>query len=172
VPPTISALTAVTYLCAPIATLPRGSDERLSKHAQEPLRCRDLVGNRFEGRVPPSLLAMRFPGGLLYAPPSSTSSTHRRRPLLSTRRRRPARMCGCSLFPQEGCPLVRYGREGQNKDANDFGVCVAGPVRPLVVVPIGPSLQHAHNPTAHEPPLAHLLKRKGKFVLPTHVRTQ
>ena len=48
------------------------------------------------------------------------------------------------LFPQEGCPLARDGREGQDKDANDFGRCVPGPVRRLVAVPIGPSLQHTH----------------------------
>ena len=54
------------------------------------------------------------------------------------------RVRGGSLFPQEGCPLARYGREGQDKDASDFGVCVAGPVRPLVAVPLGPSLPHAH----------------------------
>ena len=40
-----------------------------------------------------------------------------------------SRVCGGSLFPQEGCPLPRYGRVGQERDANDFGVCVAGPVR-------------------------------------------
>jgi hypothetical protein len=67
-------------------------------------------------------------------------------------------MCGGSLFPQEGCPLTRYGREGQDKDANDFGVCVAGPVRPLVAVPIGPSLQHAHKPPTNERKLA---QRRG-----------
>jgi hypothetical protein len=84
--------------------------------------------------VPPSLLAMRIPGGLLYAPPPA-SALEPATPRASGR--------GCSLFPQEGCPLARYGREGQDKTANDFGVCVAGPVRPLVAVPIGPSLQHA-----------------------------
>ncbi len=41
------------------------------------------------------------------------------------------RMCGGSLYPQEGCALARHGREGQDKDTNDFGVCVAGPVRSL-----------------------------------------
>jgi uncharacterized membrane protein len=64
----------------------------------------------------------------------------------------------CSLFPQEGCPLARHGREGQDKDANDFGVCVAGPVRPLVAVPLGSSLPHAHKAhkaPANKPPLAH-----------------
>jgi hypothetical protein len=87
---------------------------------------------------------------------SVLSCTHRRRPLLSTRRCRALRMCGCSLFPQEGCPLARHGREGQDKTASDFGVCVAGPVRPLVAVPLGPSLQHAHNKApAHQPTLAH-----------------
>jgi hypothetical protein len=83
------------------------------------------------------------------------SCTHRRRSLLSTRQCRASRMCGCSLFPQEGCPLARHGREGQDQDASDFGVCVAGPVRPLVAVPLGPSLQHAYNPPAHKPTLAH-----------------
>jgi hypothetical protein len=33
------------------------------------LRCRGLVGNRLEGRVPPSLLAMPIPL-LVYVPPS------------------------------------------------------------------------------------------------------
>ncbi len=61
VPPMISALSALTYLYAPTAALPRGLDECLSKLAQEPLRCRALFGNRLEGRVPPSLLAMRIP---------------------------------------------------------------------------------------------------------------
>ncbi len=94
---------------------------------EEPLGCRDLAGNRFEGRLPTSLLAMRI-AQLLYAPPSVVAlepST----PIASG--------CRCSLFPQEGCPLARYGREGQNKDANDFGVCVAGPVRrtPFFCVP-------------------------------------
>jgi hypothetical protein len=145
VPPTISALTALAYLCAPTAALPRGLDECLSKLAQEPLRCRGLVGNRLEGRVPPSLLAMRILN-LLYAPPS-VSALELPTPRASCRR--------CSLFPQDGCPLVRHGREGQDKDANDFGVCVAGPVRPLVAVPLGPSLQFAHNAPAHKPPLAH-----------------
>jgi hypothetical protein len=65
-------------------------------------------------------------------------------------------VCGGSLFPQDGCPLARHGREGQDKDANDFGVCVAGPVRPLVAVPLGLSLQHAHKAPAHKPTLAHL----------------
>jgi hypothetical protein len=78
VPPTISALSAVTYLCAPTAALPRGSDERLGKLSQEPLRCRDLVGNRLEGRVPPSLLEMRIPR-LLYVPPSVFCSRALRR---------------------------------------------------------------------------------------------
>jgi hypothetical protein len=42
-----------------------------------------------------------------------------------------SRVCGGgSLFPQEGCPLQRYGRVGQDRDANDFGVCLAGPVCP------------------------------------------
>ena len=86
------------------------------------------------------------------------SCTHRRRCLLLTRRCRALRMCGCSLFPQEGCPLARHGREGQDKTASDFGVCVAGPVRPLVAVPLGPSLQHAHKPPTHKPPLAHRLE--------------
>jgi hypothetical protein len=46
-------------------------------------------------------------------------------------------VCGGSLFPQEGCPLARHGRESQDKVANDFGVCVAGPVRrtPFLLVP-------------------------------------
>ncbi len=61
VPPTISALTALTRLCALTAALPRGLDERLSKLAQAPLRCRQLVGNLLEGRVPQSLFAMRIP---------------------------------------------------------------------------------------------------------------
>ena len=134
VPPTISALTALTVLCAPTAALPRGLDERLSKLAQEPLCCRSLFGNRLEGRLPTSLLAMRIPA-LLYAPPLG-SALNPATPRASCRR--------CSLFPQEGCPLARYGRESQDKDANDFGVCVAGPVRPLVAVPLGPSLPHPH----------------------------
>ncbi len=116
------------------------SEHCLSKLAQEPLRCRGLVGNRFEGRVPPSLLAMRI-HNLLYAP-LPVSAREPASPRASGRR--------CSLFPQEGCPLARYGREGQDKDANGFGVCVAGPVRPLVAVPIGPSLQHAHKAPAHK----------------------
>ena len=41
----------------------------------------------------------------------------------------PSLSCCCSLYPQEGCPLARYGREGQDKNANSFGVCVPGPVR-------------------------------------------
>jgi hypothetical protein len=155
-PPTISALTTLTYLCAPTVALPRGLDERVSNLAQEPLRCRALFGNRLEGQAPPSLLAMRLPAGLLYAHPY----TH---PLVRTvigvcsraLRRRPARMCGGSLFPQEGCPLARYGREGQDQSASDFGACVAGPVRPLVAVPIGPSLQHAHKVRANKSTLAH-----------------
>jgi hypothetical protein len=69
----------------------------------------------------------------------------------------------CSLFPQEGCPLARYGREGQDKDTNDFGVCVAGPVRPLVAVPIGPSLQHALKAPAHKPTLAHQHETDGEI---------
>ncbi len=125
--------------------LPRGSDECLGKLAQEPLRCRQLFGNRFEGRLPTSLLAMRITG-LLYAP-LPVSALELATPRASCRR--------CSLFPQEGCPLARHGREGQDKAANDFGVCVAGPVRPLVAEPIGPSLQHAHRAPAHKPTLAH-----------------
>jgi hypothetical protein len=54
------------------------------------------------------------------------------------------RVCVGSVFPQEGCPLARFDRVGQDNTASDFGVCVAGPVRPLVAVPIGPYLQHAH----------------------------
>ncbi len=75
--------------------------------------------------MPPSLLAMRIPL-LLYAPPSVSDLEPAR-----------ACYCRCSLFPQEGCPLARHGREGQDKDANDFGVCVAGPVRrlPFLLVP-------------------------------------
>jgi hypothetical protein len=73
--------------------------------------------------VPPSLLALRI-SGLLYALPSVSALEPAR-----------ACYCRCSLFPQEGCLLVRHGREGQDKDASDFGVCVAGPVRPLVAVP-------------------------------------
>jgi hypothetical protein len=145
VPPTISALTALTYLCAPTAALPRGLDNCLSKLSQEPLRCRDLIGNRLEGRVPPSLLAMRIPRLLYVPPPASALERFDAEPGI----------CGGSLFPQEGCPLARHGREGQDKDANDFGVCVAGPVRPLVAVPIGPSLPRAHNAPAHKPTLAH-----------------
>ena len=95
--------------------------------------------------MPTSLLAMRIPE-LLYAP-LPVSALELPTPRASGRR--------CSLFPQEGCPLTRYGREGQDKDANDFGVCVAGPVRPLVAVPLGPSLPHAHKAPAHKPPLAH-----------------
>ena len=90
------------------------------------------------------------------APPDS--STHRRRFLPSTRRCRAPRVCGGSLFPQEGCPLARHGREGQDPAASDFGVCVAGPVRPLVAVPLGSSLPHAHKAhkaPANKPPLAH-----------------
>jgi hypothetical protein len=129
----------------PTAALPRGLDECPSKLAQEPLRCRQLFGNRLEGRVPPSLLAMRIPG-LLYAPPPA-SALEPATPRASCR--------VCSLFPQEGCPLARHGREGQDKDASDFGVCVAGPVRPLVAVPLGPSLPHAHKAPAHKPTHAH-----------------
>ncbi len=138
-------MTALTSLCAPTAAPPRGLDECLSKHTQEPLRCRQLFGNRLEGRLPPSLLAMRIPQ-LLYALPP-VSALEPATPRASCRR--------CSLFPQEGCPLARHGREGQDQTANDFGVCVAGPVRPLVAVPIGRSLQHAHKAPAHKPTLAH-----------------
>ncbi len=153
VPPTVSALTALTRLCARTAALPRGLDEWLSKRAQEPLRCRQLFGNRLEGRVPPSLLAMRIPN-LLYAP-LPVSAREPASPRASGRR--------CSLFPQEGCPLARYGREGQDKDASDFGVCVAGPVRPLVAVPLGPSLPHAHKAPAHKPTLAHRRETDGEI---------
>jgi hypothetical protein len=62
VPPAISALTALTYLCVRTAALPRGLDECLPLLAQEPLRCRALFGNRLEGRLPTSLLAMRISG--------------------------------------------------------------------------------------------------------------
>ena len=109
------------------------------------MRCSQLFGNRLEGRIPTSLLAMRIPA-LLYAPPLG-SALNPATPRASCRR--------CSLFPQEGCPLARYGRESQDKDANDFGVCVAGPVRPLVAVPICPSLQHAQKDPTHKPTLAH-----------------
>ena len=70
---------------------------------------------------------MRIPQ-LLYALPP-VSALEPATPRASRRR--------CSLFPQEGCPLARHGREGQDKDANDFGVCVAGPVRrtPFLLVP-------------------------------------
>jgi hypothetical protein len=61
VPSTISALTALKDLCAPTAALHRGLDECCSKLPQESLGCRELFGNRLEGRVPPSLLAMRIP---------------------------------------------------------------------------------------------------------------
>jgi hypothetical protein len=145
VPPTISALTALTTLCAPTAALPRVLDERLSKLAQEPLRCRALFGNRLEGRVPPSLLAMRL-RSLLYAPPPASALE---------RFDAEPRMCGGSLFPQEGCPLARHGREGQDQNASDFGVCVAWPVRPLVAVPLSPSLQYAHKARALKPSLAY-----------------
>ena len=89
--------------------------------------CRELFGNQFEGRLPPALIAMRIPSLLYVLPPvfaleSSTPSS---------------RVFGCSLFPQEGCPLARYERGGQDKVANDYGVCVAGPVRrtPFLLVP-------------------------------------
>ncbi len=77
--------------------------------------------------MPPSLLAMRIPN-LLYAPPS-VSALEPATPTASGR--------GCSLFPQEGCPLARYRREGQDQAADDFGVCVAEPVRrtPFLLVP-------------------------------------
>ena len=117
------------------------------------MRCRALVGNRLEGRVPPSLLAMRIPQ-LLYVPPP-VSALEPATPRASCRR--------CSLFPQEGCPLARHGRECQDKDANDFGVCVAGPVRPLVAVPIGPCLQHAHKAPAREPTRAHRRETDGEI---------
>ena len=94
---------------------------------------------------------------------SLNSCTHRRRPLLLSRRCRAPRVCGCSLFPQEGCPLARYGREGQDPAANDFGVCVAGPVRPLVAVPLGPSLQHMHKAPTHPPTLAHRHETDGEI---------
>ena len=107
--------------------------------------------------MPPSLLAMRFRVRslqlLLYVP-RSVSALDPETPTASC--------CRCSLFPQEGCPLARYGREGQNKDANDFGVCVAGPVRPLVAVPLGPALQHAHEASAHKPTLAHRRETDGE----------
>ena len=86
---------------------------------------------------------------------SLISCTHRRQSLLSTRQCRATHVCRGSLFPQEGCPLARYERVDQDKDANDFGVCVAGPVRPLVAVPLGPSLPHAHKAPAHKPTHAH-----------------
>jgi hypothetical protein len=95
--------------------------------------------------VPPSLLAMRI-RNLLYAP-LPVSAREPALPRASGRR--------CSLFPQEGCPLARHGREGQEKDASDFGMCVAGPVRPLVAVPLGPFPPHAHKALAHKPTLAH-----------------
>ncbi len=77
--------------------------------------------------MPPSLLAMRIPN-LLYAP-LPVSALEPATPRASCRR--------CSLIPQEGCPLARHGRDGQDKHASDFGVCVAGPVRrtPLLLVP-------------------------------------
>ena len=109
------------------------------------MRCRQLFGNRLEGRIPTSLLAMRIPA-LLYAPPLG-SALNPATPRASCRR--------CSLFPQEGCPLARYGRESQDKDANDFGVCVAGPVRPLVAMQLGPSLQPVHKTPTPKPTLAH-----------------
>ncbi len=111
--------------------------------------------------MPTSLLAMSFPGGLLYAPPMAASPEP---PMPS-----PARLCGGSLFPQEGCPLTRHGREGQDKDANDFGECVAGPVRPLVAAPIGPSLPHAHKAPAHKPTLAHR-RQTGREIRITDAR--
>ncbi len=45
-------------------------------------------------------------------------------------------MYGDSLV-QEDCPLARYGRQGQDPVAYDFGDCEPGPVRPLVAVPLG-----------------------------------
>ncbi len=85
--------------------------------------------------MPTSLRSFRFPT-ILYAPPASALERFDAEPA--------PHVCGGSLFPQEGCPLARNGREGQNSTAFDFGVCKAGPVRPLVMVPLGPSLQHAH----------------------------
>jgi hypothetical protein len=58
---------------------------------------------------------------------------------------------------------VRYGREGQDNAASDFGVCVAGPVRPLVAMPIGPSLPHAHKAPTHKPALAHRRETDGEI---------
>ena len=97
------------------------------------------------------------------APPWRTLVRTAAARLPSSRRCRAPRVCGCSLFPQEGCPLLRYGREGQDPDANDFGVCVAGPVRPLVAVPLGPSLQHVHKAPTHTPALAHRHETDGEI---------
>jgi hypothetical protein len=72
VPSTISALRALTYLYAPAAYLPTGpntnhccdvfASSALSLCGLRTLRscCRDLPGNRFEGPVPSSILAMRI----------------------------------------------------------------------------------------------------------------
>jgi hypothetical protein len=92
--------------------------------------CRDASGNRLVGRVPPSLLAMQSPHGRLYN--SLYDSRCRHRLASAVELQMPSsRVCGGgSLFRQEGCPLQRYGRVGQDRDANDFGVCVAGPACP------------------------------------------
>jgi hypothetical protein len=69
VPATISALTALTYLCVLAPAVPRVefTASRLASAGAEPLLdFRSFYGNRLEGRLPPSLLAMRFlsTGGL------------------------------------------------------------------------------------------------------------
>ncbi len=102
--------------------------------------------------MPPSLLAMFFIN-LLYAP-LPACALEPATPRASGRR--------CSLFPQEGCPLARHSREGHDEDADDFGVCVAWPVRALVAVPLGPSLQLAHKAPTHKPALAHRREMDGE----------
>jgi hypothetical protein len=122
VPSAISALTALTQLCVPTPAFPRigccHCESACLGRRVTAVGCRAFFGNQLEGRLPPSLLSMRIPNGLLYV-----------LPLGSALEPRAPGVYGCSLFPQEGCPLVRYGREGQDKVANDFGVCKAWPVR-------------------------------------------
>ncbi len=67
-PSTISALTALTYLYTRAPALPWVEFTASRLASAGVLGCRDLSGNRLEGRLPPSLLAMRIPRRL-YAPP-------------------------------------------------------------------------------------------------------
>jgi hypothetical protein len=67
VPAAISALTALRQLYASKPAFPRATITCVAAGLAGGLQicvhcgCRDLSGNRFEGRVPPSLLAMNIP---------------------------------------------------------------------------------------------------------------